>query len=176
MKKILVLTLVLGMVSLANATLTITVDGQDVGDEITIKPSDDIMIGVYSDVDGVGYDAYAAIIIDAAAGKLGSWVGDPIVYDLTPGDPIAEFTYYGEALAGFDTYLLNNSTLDVENQPSAGLAFEIKFHCDAEGDVVIKLDNDAWGNTVDTLTIHQIPEPMTLALLGLGGLFLRRRK
>ena len=27
-----------------------------------------------------------------------------------------------------------------------------------------------------TLTLHAIPEPMTIALLGLGGLFLRRRK
>jgi hypothetical protein len=27
-----------------------------------------------------------------------------------------------------------------------------------------------------TLTIHQIPEPATMALLGLGGLFLLRRR
>jgi hypothetical protein len=28
----------------------------------------------------------------------------------------------------------------------------------------------------DTQIIHQIPEPMTMALLCIGGLFLRRRK
>ncbi len=30
--------------------------------------------------------------------------------------------------------------------------------------------------TANTLEIHVIPEPMTIALLGLGGLFLRRRR
>jgi hypothetical protein len=30
--------------------------------------------------------------------------------------------------------------------------------------------------SVPSVTIHVIPEPMTIALLGLGGLFLRRRK
>jgi hypothetical protein len=32
------------------------------------------------------------------------------------------------------------------------------------------------GTVVHTLTIHQVPEPMTLMLLGLGSLFLVRRK
>ena len=32
------------------------------------------------------------------------------------------------------------------------------------------------GTLMHTLTIHQIPEPMTIALLGLGGLFVLRRK
>ena len=27
-----------------------------------------------------------------------------------------------------------------------------------------------------TVVIHEVPEPMTMALLGLGGLLLRRRK
>jgi hypothetical protein len=30
--------------------------------------------------------------------------------------------------------------------------------------------------TLNSLSVHNIPEPMTLVLLGLGGLFLRRRK
>jgi hypothetical protein len=36
--------------------------------------------------------------------------------------------------------------------------------------------NATTGVIEDTLTIHQIPEPTTIALLGLGGLLLRRRK
>jgi len=35
---------------------------------------------------------------------------------------------------------------------------------------------DDAGAVMDSQIIHQIPEPITLALLGLGGLFLRRRK
>lgn len=31
-------------------------------------------------------------------------------------------------------------------------------------------------NSIDAVTIDVVPEPMTIALLGLGGLFLRRRK
>lgn len=34
----------------------------------------------------------------------------------------------------------------------------------------------AEGTLIDTILVKQIPEPATLALLGLGGLFLRRRK
>jgi hypothetical protein len=64
------------------------------------------------------------------------------------------------------------------------LVDEIDFHCEAMGDVTLTLvgiydpgTGEAPTLTVmDTQIIHQIPEPMTLALLGLGGLFLRRRK
>jgi hypothetical protein len=44
-------------------------------------------------------------------------------------------------------------------------------------DVFVGLFDGGVGTLLDTLTIHQVPEPTTLALLGLGGLLaLRRRK
>jgi hypothetical protein len=71
----------------------------------------------------------------------------------------------------------------------------IGIHCTAPGDVTITVaaanvakpwgqvfmmtsegaatDHEALGGE---LIVHQIPEPMTVLLLGLGGLFLRRRK
>ena len=70
----------------------------------------------------------------------------------------------------------------------------ILFHCSAVGTVVIKLREDVdlppGGNAeIDSemtgyaisdfgtgVVIHQVPEPMTLTLLGLGSLFLARRK
>jgi hypothetical protein len=69
----------------------------------------------------------------------------------------------------------------------------IMLHCDGFGDVTLTLKvglaagnvfydsagtPEEWqdGGIMDTLIIHQIPEPMTMALLGLGGLALLRRR
>lgn len=79
----------------------------------------------------------------------------------------------------------------------------IGIHCDDEGTVTVAVtpydgtgDAPQWGSTRisadalpgpytqqadqealgGVLTVHQIPEPMTVALLGLGALLLRRRK
>jgi len=63
-----------------------------------------------------------------------------------------------------------------EGKPLLGiLVADIAFHCDGPGVVILNLFNSN-GELRDTLTIVQeVPEPMTLGLLGLGGLFLRRR-
>lgn len=42
--------------------------------------------------------------------------------------------------------------------------------------VLVNFYPESWDVVSDTLTITNTPEPMTLGLLGLGGLFLRRRK
>jgi hypothetical protein len=67
----------------------------------------------------------------------------------------------------------------------------VLIHCDARGDVKVELSDDPAlfelpgavqgdGINVDPVEggviIHQIPEPMTLSLLGLGGLALLRRR
>ena len=173
MKKLLVLMLVLGMASLANAALVLSiyVDGVEAGSAASVDIGDTITIDVYSNEEG-SYDAYLAM---SSGLEYADWAGITM-YDLTPGVSIAANTYYAGALAGFDTYLLNNSTFDIENQPAAGIAFSLSFLGVAEGTVDVKLDHDVWGSTVDTLAVTVIPEPMTLALLGLGGLFLRRKK
>ena len=79
----------------------------------------------------------------------------------------------------------------------ADLIWNLLLHCDGEGDVGINLTLhgltqyadyfsgptggvfewvDMTEGDLGDLTIYQVPEPMTVALLGLGGLFLLRRR
>jgi hypothetical protein len=80
--------------------------------------------------------------------------------------------------------------------PVAGLAagdlvWNFVLHCDGAGNVILDLTDRVPGSIqygypgnwliateadLGDLTIHQIPEPATIALLGLGGLFLVRRR
>jgi hypothetical protein len=60
--------------------------------------------------------------------------------------------------------------------PQPGIQWSIDLHCLALGDAIIHLDDSTTFDIITTLTIHQVPEPMTIALLSLGGLLLRRRR
>jgi hypothetical protein len=51
----------------------------------------------------------------------------------------------------------------------------IIFHCLDDQEVTLTLLSGL-DVVLDTQIIHQTPEPVSIALLGLGGLFLRRRK
>ena len=172
MKKVLVLMLVLGCASMATAGLSLYVNGAPAETStISIYPSDYIMIGVYSDGTMPDGKHSGAVILDPSAlGQypvLGAWTGATVDYDtvitghyvVAPGGPVGIF-YHTSAVLG-------------EVLP-AGLWSEFEFHCNGVGDIDILLADDAGAPAF--LTIHQIPEPITMALLGLGGLFLRRRK
>jgi len=55
------------------------------------------------------------------------------------------------------------------------LVRSIFFHCDGPGDATIALVDDD-GYIVDSQVVHQIPEPATMMLLGLGGVLAAIRK
>jgi hypothetical protein len=103
---------------------------------------------------------------------------------------------------GTDTYKImtggNNIGTSSNSVGSYTLMSGLVFHCDEATDVIIDLiaygtvgyvlytgdpPADAGlgviytkGTIIDSIHVTQIPEPMTIVLLGLGGLFLRRRK
>ena len=175
MKKLIVVVLVLALASVANATLSFDVPGA-VNGEITIYVSDTISIGIYSDGTGAGgLGQYSAILVNSNPAG-GEWTGDYTIAgpDITRGDATVEVGAYGDPTLVEIINVKGDLT-----QLVPGTGFTVDFHClMADETVEILLIDLAEGDVpVDVLTVHQlIPEPMTIALLGLGGLFLRRRK
>ena len=170
MKKLLVLMLVLGLATAANATLTLVVDGAEAGSEITLDPSDTIWIGVDQDIE----QNFAAYVIMGTTPD-GAWTGGSAVYSPPALAEVLGWTYYGTAVDPSMDAWFGDFTLPGIEQGGPGVFGAVEFHCEGEGDVIITLYDEGF-SPVDTLTIHQTPEPITIALLGLGGLFLRRRK
>jgi hypothetical protein len=170
MKKLLVVMMVLGLTVSAQAGISLSLDGADAPAEITITVSTNVMIDVTSD-DALAWGGFVKMGDDAPA----EWVGQMVI--LPAAGKSATASLVG-AQGYMDTWMLSAAALPGEvPQVSAGKQFEIGFHCLAPGDVVITLLGDDLATVKDMLVIHQvIPEPVTIGLLGLGGLFLRRRK
>lgn len=167
MKNILVVFAVLAMASAANAALFISVNGviDQPDSEITIAPGDTVIIDVYSDGATIG----TPVVL---------WVSGPASYDVSaavnyyiPGAPPEDF---GDGMIFIDLTKPENPIPPITEGTMVDM---ISLTCLEEGDVVLSLVNETTGLEEDSLMIHQvIPEPITFALLGLGGLFLRRRK
>jgi hypothetical protein len=183
MKKLLILLLVLGLGTAANAQiepqLSIYVDGADPGAEYDMLVGSIVEIGIYSDgVGGVNGKYSGALVINAGGTDTGTaaFVCDPpTVYDGV-GEPLENL---GGAFAVNDggvvlAFVATNAVL--ADSAGEGIGFGCDLECTGLGDVTLTIFDDVFG-PVDTLTIHQVvPEPITFGLLGLGGLFLRRRK
>ncbi len=189
MKKVLVLMLVLGLVTAANAAMELTISVNGIVDPpeslIVLHPSEYAVLDIHSSGYTAGEDdTYFALVANTSLATIsgGVVVIPPAPADSSIGDdavgygmPIPE----GENGVQGLIVLLTTGT----GSAPAGIYFdEIVFHCEAQGDVAVKLYTiDQYfeqATLVDSVIIHQvpIPEPMTMALLGLGGLFLRRRK
>ena len=192
MKKLLVLMLVLGLASVASAQvvgLAISVNGnhEPADSAYTLVPSQNLTLDIWANTDIVPMGAGEGdwiLVCNPAVGTIAG--GVPVPYgDVTLIGPVAaqgNVVGLPAELGGVaGSIILFGTTILI---PTGTTLFdEILFHCEAPGDVVISLERitpdwEYTGEIYDTVTIHQvpIPEPMTIMLLGLGGLLLRRRK
>jgi hypothetical protein len=185
MKNLLAVMLVFGMASMASAmTLQISVEGNPdpIDTQIMLAPSETIRLDIHSP-DGyvIGDDVYFSLVVDPAYGVITGGV-------VTGGAPPDTGIYGYDALAnglspgGVDDGMWG-SVLNIAGAPVAPGIYidDIIFHCEALNyDTLVTLwstPDFATFTMEDQLIIHNIPEPATMALLSLGGLFfLRRRK
>jgi len=180
MKKFLVLALVLGMTSMASAVIQLSVNGLPAPDEIVLAPSDTIVIDI------MVMDGHNVAVFDWGL-NLSNDLGKLDAADIT----FHQFDLAGKVLEGNAQRLRmgGGNIFSPAVEGPAKIVDEILFHCEGEGDVIVDLvivdqagniidgeSNLQDGHILDRLIIRQIPEPMTMALLGLGGLALIRRR
>lgn len=165
MRKFLILFLVLVLSSAANAML-IKVDDME-GESFEVDLETTITVVSEDASSWLGY----IIIEEGGAGTL----ENPVVLDAAGDLGAAEA--YSEADWGAG-YQLSASMSPSGDPPIAvGSQFSLDY-IGAVGDTAtISLFVDPEYTTpVATVTVTVVPEPMTIILLGLGGLFLRRRR
>lgn len=181
MKKFLVLLMVLGIATTASAALQLSINGDmDPRDsKYTIEPGDHLVLGIWTDSKfETVEEAYFALLAPTALATISGGVPAEwtiLIYDDAAGNginvPPGDNGVFGYiATPPGAVFSANMLLIDL-----------IDFRCEDVGDAKITLysldgeTGDLLGE-LDSVIIHQIPEPMTMALLGLGGLFLRRRK
>jgi len=184
MKKLLVLALVLSMATMASAALQISIGGVNPTAEVTLMPSETLSLGIYTDAALAStYTDYFVLTATIGTGSIDFLTGAPVVADdgMSVEHTMDAVTFASPMLDGMN-----------QNGVAGGLAFFVLpglaagaqifdgmvFHCDGPVACTITLYTTDFSTLtmVDQIVVQQIPEPITMGLLGLGGLFLRRRK
>jgi hypothetical protein len=165
MNKLLILVLVLGMTSSAVAALSL------VPESLTLSSAGDTgTIQVVSDADG-GYGCWIGLMDLSVADYDGDPtflppLGGPIYPDcIMP--PRYDPQWFGEIIV---------ASLNPNDPILAGAHININLIGVAEGVTTLGLYASDGVTLLDSATITVLPEPMTIAMLGLGGLFLLRRR
>jgi len=194
MKKLIVLFAILAMVSVASAGIVdiqiSSLNGLPITavKEITITPSTTVDMQITF----TGPATEWAYSVGAMLNVTG-----PATVDVSQAVRNPLYEAWAEVITPATNSIIEASAQDIGplipqgNGPTPViLVSNLLLHCDAVGTVTVSLSDDAvfgsmitdvnW-NPVDWsygtgVIIHQVPEPMTLVLLGLGSLFLARRK
>jgi hypothetical protein len=166
MKKFMVLALVMAMVSLANAGASVEVIDVDGGE---LLPGDVVTINWLENGAFAGGFANFKMAVEA-----GTYAPDSLKLPVAGGlfDTMAVAAQGdGFAVAGGISYVFVGA-------PADDIMMTLQFVAPAPGTYAIDITGGyAAANAAGlSTTFEVVPEPMTLGLLSLGGLFLRRRK
>ncbi len=168
MKRLVALLLVLGLASTANAVM-IQVDGVSAND-VEVMEGETALITIVGD-DASSWLGYI-IVNDGGAGALTNVEIGPAAGDLAAAEPYSE--------AGWGAgYMLTAAESPGSSSPiSEGSQFYVNYSSGSAGQnatISLYLDPD-YSMPAASVNISIVPEPMTIALLSLGALFLRKRK
>jgi hypothetical protein len=168
MKRLVALLLVLGMASAANAVY-LQVDGV-AADSLELVEGTTSVITVVGE-DGSSWLGYL-IIEDGGAGTLSD------ITALDAAGDMASAESYEEAGWGVGYQLTTGSGPGSSMPISAGSQFNVTFSGGSQGQtakISLYLDPE-YTTPVSSVDVSIVPEPITIALLGFGALFIRRRK
>jgi hypothetical protein len=184
MKRVFISLLVLTLTSTAGASHQIMVNGDKypTDTQIVIMPSDELVLGIWTDsAIPTGTGSYWMLVVDSSRAFIDRYSGVAL-----PGDP---GFYIDRDRAASEAFLILpmpedgiwGGAFDTVPPPvpaDSVLFDQIIFHAIGPDDVIIKLYGSDDGSSIylsDTVIVR-FPEPMTIGLLALGALFLRRRK
>ena len=164
MKKILVLMLILSVASLANAGVVVTLDKTEVfpGDVVTLVIGNDA--GAAGGTIGFTLDVIQGAE-PASAGVLGAWMLPPATAATITSDAAGVYFAFTNGTIGLNVmgdWL--EASFTVNPGAAAGSFVDLNW-----GGAIL-------GMTPENMSIPVVPEPTTIALLGLGGLALLRRR
>jgi hypothetical protein len=174
MKKLLVLALVLGVVGLASA-------GTMTANQLTTTTGSVSGSGYTIDGGSGGGPEFAGIyvgIVGAIPTYVVNYPGDKVdIYDVTSSIADAFAGIVGDGLTGSDfSKIWDIGFADTTAPPNTDLPNGTLITYTATGAAKVYVLDSSTAGEITGSELTFVPEPVTLALLGLGGLFIRRRK